>query len=359
MSHPFALNCKLCLCCGFFLLILTTSCDDRTESLPAPFEFTMVTTLAGGETAGFADGIGMTARFNHPSGIAVDRMGNVYVSDRENHSIRMITPAGVVHTFAGTGQPGADDGFRLEASFNEPYGLVFDGDGNLYVSDVMNHSIRKISMDGQVTTLAGGRRGYSDRPGDLAMFDHPHGITVDGQSNVYVADTQNQRIRMIAPDGTVSTVAGSGGDGFIDGATAVAEFYVPIGIVLDRQGNIYVGDEGNSSIRKISHGTVSTLAGNGSFSFADGIGKDASFNAPGALAIDSADNLYVADYLNNSIRRVTPSGEVRTIAGTGDKGFADGPPAEARFYYPFGIAVGASGRLYVGDHYNHRVRVVE
>ena len=133
-----------------------------------------------------------------------------------------------------------------------------------------------------------------------------------------------------------------------------------IGIVIDGEGNLYVGDEGNSSVRKISKdGRVATLAGNGKFSFADGVGKDATFNAPGGIAIDTHGNLYVADYLNNCIRKIGPGGQVRKIAGNLQKGFADGPPAEARFYYPFGIAVDRAGVVYVGDQFNHRIRKID
>ena len=211
-----------------------------------------------------------------------------------------------------------------------------------------------------MTTLAGGRKGYSDREGDLAMFNHPHGVAVDARGNVYVADSYNNVIRKVTPNGAASTVAGNRNDGFVDGNATEAEFYVPIGIAVDPDGNILVGDEGNSSIRKISaDGRVTTLAGNGKFSFSDGVGKNATFNAPGGIAFDAAGNLYVADYLNNCIRRVSPSGKVRKIAGDRAKGFADGDPEEARFYYPFGIAVSATGAIYVGDHYNHRIRVIE
>lgn len=337
---------------------IIASCSD--EAAAPPPEFTVVSTLAGGENPGFVDGIGSMAKFNHPSAMVIDRAGNIYVSDHDNHSIRKITPSGIVSTYAGTGSPGVKNGFRLEATFNQPYGLALDNDGNLYVGDVANHCIRRISVDGQVTTLAGGRKGFADREGAMAMFNHPYGVAVDSKSNVYVADAYNNRIRKVTPDGMASTVAGNGNDGFVDGEAKGAEFYVPIDIAIDAKGNILVGDEGNSSIRKISRdGKVSTLAGNGKFSFADGVGKDAIFNAPGAIALDSTGNLYVADYLNNCIRRVSPSGEVRKIAGDLAKGFADGEPEEARFYYPFGIAVSTTGRVYVGDHYNHRIRVID
>lgn len=320
----------------------------------------MVSTLAGSHEPGIVDGVGSEAKFNNPCGMVVDMDGNLYVSDYSNHTIRKVTPGGIVTTYAGTGQAGADNGHRLSATFNHPYGLAIDGDGNLYVGDVGNHRIRKISSDGMVTTLAGMRKGFSDRQGDLAMFDHPYGVAVDKQKNVYVADSYNNRIRRIAPDGSTTTVAGNGNDGFVDGEGTSAEFYVPIGIVIDRDGNLFVGDEGNSSVRKISRAKqVTTLAGNGRFSFADGVGKDAAFNAPGGIAIDKSGNLYVADYLNNCIRKVSQTGDVRKIAGNLEKGFADGAPSNAEFYYPFGIAVDATGVVYVGDHFNHRIRKID
>ena len=322
-------------------------------------EFSTVSTLAGSDTPGLVDGIGARAKFNFPCDLVLDPEGNLYVSDQANHSIRKITPRGVVSTYAGTGVPGQANGYRLNAKFNHPYGLALDREGNLYVGDVANHRIRKISPDGMVTTLAGKTKGFLDQKGLQAKFNHPYGLAVDDEKNVYVADSYNNKIRKIAPDGTVTTLAGSGNDGYVDGMGLEAEFYVPIGIVIDAHGNTYVGDEGNSSIRKVAPGgQVTTLAGNGKFSFADGVGREATFNAPGGIAIDASGNLYVADYLNNCIRRVTPSGEVRKIAGNLEKGFADGRPSEAQFYYPFGLAVDAEGTIYVGDQYNHRIRKI-
>jgi sugar lactone lactonase YvrE len=340
-----------------FFLFSLISCDDVSED---PQDFNTVSTLAGADTPGLVDGIGSMAKFNNPSGMVIDQEGNLYVSDHSNHVIRKVTPNGVVSTYAGTGIAGFANGQRLNAKFNHPYGLAIDGNGNLYVGDVVNHRIRKISPDGIVTTLAGKRKGFAEGAGSLGRFNHPYGITVDKNNILYVADSYNNRIRKITPGGKVTTVAGNGADGFVDGPGEQAEFYVPIGIVVDSMENIYVGDEGNSSIRKISpDGRVTTLAGNGKFSFSDGVGRNASFNAPGGIAIDVRGNLYVADYLNNCIRRVTPSGEVRKIAGNLRKGFADGIASEAQFYYPFGIAVDAAGVVYVGDQFNHRIRKIE
>jgi sugar lactone lactonase YvrE len=341
------------------LILLFVSCLDEEQRSKTPGGFSTVSTLAGSETPGLVDGIGALAKFNFPCGLVVDPEGNLFVSDHENHCIRKITPRGVVSTYAGTGTPGQTNGHRQSARFNHPYGLALDTEGNLYVGDVANHRIRKISPDGMVTTLAGRKKGFMDEKGLHARFNHPYGVAVDDDKNVYVADSYNNRIRKITPDGIVTTVAGSGNDGFVDGTGAEAEFYVPIGIVLDVNGSIYVGDEGNSSIRKIAGGgQVTTLAGNGKFSFRDGVGQEASFNAPGGIAIDAGGNLYVADYLNNCIRRVSPSGEVRKIAGNLKKGFADGEPSEAQFYYPFGIAVDGDGTVFVGDQYNHRIRKI-
>lgn len=362
MSFPFTfprlpLLATFLFCCLILLCLL--SCDEEKTDA-GRHEYTIVSTLAGNDAAGFADGVGPFASFNYPCGIAVDGGGNLYVADHSNHSIRRVTPEGVVSTFAGTGQPGDSDGHRLEASFNLPYGLALDAAGNLYVGDVGNHRIRKISTDGSVTTLAGSRKGFSDRQGEYAMFNHPYGVAVDRHGNVYVADSHNNRIRKIEPDGSTTTVAGNGNDGFVDGVRDGAEFYVPIGIVIDSEGNLYVGDEGNSSVRKISRdGRVATLAGNGKFSFADGVGRNAVFNAPGGIAIDTHGNLFVADYLNNCIRKIGPDGQVRKIAGNLKKGFADGAPAQARFYYPFGIAVDHAGVVYVGDQFNHRIRKID
>lgn len=342
-----------CIAVLFSLL----SCQEHERSLS---RYLKVTTVAGGDAAGFVDGIGSAAKFDHPSGLVLDAAGNLYVADYANHRIRRITPDGTVTTFAGTGSPGYADGFRLDASFNHPYGLAVDHDGNMYVGDVDNHRIRKISPDGVVTTLAGGRKGFADRKGSVAMFNQPYGVAVDSRMNVYVADSYNNRIRKIAPDGSVSTFAGNGNDGFVDGPASSAEFFVPIGVVVDEDGNVFVGDEGNSSIRKItSDGQVTTFVGNGKFSFCDGVGRNAEFNAPGGIAIDAGGNLYVADYFNNCIRIVSPTGHVQKIAGNLKKGFADGVAAEAEFHYPFGIAVDPRGVVYIGDYLNHRVRRID
>ncbi|MDR2208255.1 MAG: hypothetical protein LBE22_04695 [Azoarcus sp.] len=320
----------------------------------------MVSTIAGSEE-GFADGVGSDAKFDFPKGIASDAAGNLYVADYRNHRIRKITPAGEVSTLAG-GEYGFADGVGSDARFNRPAGIAIDAVGNLYVADILNHRIRKITPAGEVSTLAGGEEGFADGIGSDARFYEPVGIAIDVAGNLYVTDRQNHRICKITPPGEVSTLAG-GERGFADGIGGDAEFYTPEGIAIDAAGNLYVTDNDvtdfeNHRIRKITPaGEVSTFAG-GRIGIADGIGGDAKFYGPTDITIDAAGNLYVADNGNDRIRKITLAGEVSTLAG-GGKGFADGIGSDAKFYGPYGIASDAAGNLYVVDGGNHRIRKIE
>jgi len=318
-----------------------------------------VTTLAGSSSFGFADGTGSAARFNYPEGIAIDGSGNLYVADRGNHSIRKITSSGVVTTLAGSSSSGFADGTGTAAQFREPTGTAVDGSGNVYVADRGNHSIRKITPSGAVTTLAGsGTQGFADGTGIAAQFHSPTGIAVDGSGNVYVADRGNNRIRKITPSGVVTTLAGST-SGFADGTGTTAQFSAPAGIAIDGSGNLYVADQLNSLIRKItSSGVVTTLAGSGSSGFADGTGTAAQFREPTGIAVDGSGNVYVADQLNQRIRKITPSGVVTTLAGSNSFGFADGTGTAAIFDLPTGITIDGSGNLYVADQGNNRIRKI-
>lgn len=210
----------------------------------------VVTTLAGSTTWGYADGIGTAAKFKNPTGIAVDGNGNIYVTDSENHRIRKITSAGVVTTLAGSTW-GSTDGTGAVAKFDTPTGITIDGIGNLYVTDRNNHRIRKITSTGIVTTLAGSTPGFADGNGTVAKFSVPTGITVDGNGNLYVTDANNHRIRKITSTGFVTTLAGST-PGFADGTGIVAKFNNPTGITIDGNGNLYVADRYNHRIRKIA-----------------------------------------------------------------------------------------------------------
>jgi len=315
----------------------------------------VVTTLAGlaGES-GASDGTGPAARFDSPYGLAVDRASNIYVGEGRMNTIRKVTTGGVVTTLAGsTGLAGSADGTGPTARFNFLNGLAVDDAGTIYAADGDNESIRRITGAGLVTTLAGatGVPGSADGTGPSARFNAPRGTTVDNQGNVYVADWNNHTIRRITPGGVVSTLAGTPGQsGGTDGTGASASFNFPNSVAVDGSGNVFVSEEGGNTIRKITpQGLVSTLAGTyGKSGSADGSGGAARFNGPKGLAVDSSGNIYVADYGNKTIRKITPAGSVTTLAGTaGAFGNVDATGAAARFSDPIGVAVDAGGNVYV------------
>jgi sugar lactone lactonase YvrE len=261
-----------------------------------------------------------------------------------------------VTVFAGSGTLGGSDGTGVSAEFGDPSGLALDGSGNLYVADQNNAMIRKITSAAVVTTLAGSldNYGYADGAGSGAKFFGPTGVAVDAAGNIYVADETNNDIRKITPGGVVTTLAG-GTEGYADGTGAAAQFWSPSAIAVDGAGNLYVTDTYNQRIRKITPaGAVSTIAGSGptgpgNGGFADGAGTtQALFNSPSGIAVDPAGNLYVADFNNSKIRKISPSGVVSTIAGSVD-GEADGQGSAAEFGGPNGIALDRSGNIYVTD----------
>jgi len=321
------------------------------------------THLAGSDVgAGYFDGTGSTARFSYPYGVAIDSGGNVYLADTRNSTIRKITLAGIVTTVAGlAGSRGSADGTGGTARFAWPTSVATDGGGNVYVADSSNHTIRKITPAGVVTTLAGeaGSSGSTDGIGSAARFRSPRGVATDGAGNVYVADTANHLIRKITPTGMVTTLAGlASSSGSTDGTGSTARFYQPPGVTTDSGGNVYVADEMNHTIRKItSAGVVTTLAGlAGSAGYADGAGSAARFWFPGGVTTDSAGNVYVADGLH-TIRKITPGGVVTTLAGqVATSGSADGTGSAAQFFYPRGVATDTAGNIYVADSYNNTLR---
>ncbi len=332
----------------------------HAQSVYEPYTFRTLAGLTG--VPGDTDGTGSTARFASPTGIALDSAGTVYVADTNNNTIRKITSAGVVTTFAGlAGSPGSADGTGTAAQFVQPYDVAVDSAGTVYVADTFNHTIRKITPAGAVTTLAGlaGIFGSVDGTGSSARFQVPAALAVDSAGNVYVADIGNRLIRKITPGGVVSTLAGSSViAGGADGTGSGAQFHSPQGVAADSVGNVYVADR--YSIRKITPaGVVSTLAGlNGNSGSADGTGSAALFFDPTGVAVDSAGNVYVADTGNQLIRKITPAGVVTTLAGlAGISGSADGTGSAAPFRFPQRIAVDNGGGVYVADTQNQTIRV--
>lgn len=336
---------------------------DKTGRTDGPNTHGIVTTFAGNGTKGSNDGLGRIGSFASPYGIAIDSADTMYVADFLNEKIRKIAPDGMVSTFAGTGNPGSTNATGIAASFNRPKGIAVDSDGNVYVSDSGNNLIRKITSAGVVSTLAGlaGTSGSADGTGAAARFYDPRGLVVDSVGNVYVADGSNNLIRKITPAGGVTTVAGSSAvvGGFVDGTGTAARFNSPSGLTLDSGGNLYVVDSFNHRIRKITPaGDVSTFAGSGTPGKADGTGTAASFRNPGAIAVSSNGNFYVADTDNYLIRMITPAGEVTTVAGTGVQGDLDDTGTFASFKSAFGIAVDSKRNIFVADTFGDKIRKI-
>jgi streptogramin lyase len=404
---------KLAVTLAWLALIVSESIG---QSVYEPYTFT---TLAGPtnftsadcvEPWGYAhpgssvDGPGNLARFNQPSGLAVDSGGNVYVADSWNNTIRKITALGAVTTLAGTPEfdtnglaiGGYADGSGSTARFNFPQGVAVDTEGNVYVADTGNNAIRKITPSGTVTTLAGkpsiknttvcvngptgcnclGPAGYVDGPGGKARFSTPVGIAVDNGGTLYVTELENMTLRKISPAGMVTTLVGSP-EFDADGCPTQnlsppdARFLGARGIALDSQGNIYVA--GDLTIRKVTPaGIVTTLVGGESWGSADGIGSAAQFGGsefnrgrgPYGVTVDPSGNVYVADSFNGTIRKVTPAGMVTTLAGRpGCSGLADGTGSAARFGIlqdgfigVSALAVDTMGNVYVADTANNTIR---
>ena len=284
-----------------------------------------ISTFAGSGTAGSIDSTGTNATFGYIEGISLDSKGNIFVAGLNNNLIRKITPEGVVTTFAGSGARGSLDGIGIAATFNGPSYMAIDSLDNIYLTDINTNLIRKITPDAVVTTFAGsGTKATTDGTGTAASFNSPWGITIDSNGNLFVSELAGHVIRKITPGAVVTTFAGSGTAGSIDSKGILASFKDPMDIDIDSNNNIFVGDRGNHKIRKItSEGVVTTFAGSGTVGSVDNTGILASFNHPDALTIDSKNNIYVADFSNDNIRKITPEGLVTTFINS-DAGF-DGP----------------------------------
>ena len=306
--------------------------------------------------------------FNNPYGIAVDTSGNVYVSDTYNNCIKRVTPAGVVTVLAGS-TTGFSDATGTAAKFNNPMGIAIDTSGNIIVADALNRRIRKVTPAGVVTTVAGS----TPTPGSTPpVFEYPVSVAIDSNGNIFVSDETNRSILKITPEGVVSTIAG-GNQSFkyADGQGTNAAFGLPAGIAVDANGNIFVADTGCNCIRRVTpSGDVTTIAGYASplnrpiamstdpepGGYVNATGLAAKFSYPRGLAIDASGNLIVTDFGNNRIRRVTPAGVVTTIAGSGATGATDGPAMSASFNDPTGVAIDAIGNTLIIDSSNNRIR---
>jgi sugar lactone lactonase YvrE len=350
---------RILLVAGGLLLVATVA-----TVVTAAETFTFLT-LAGNSGFGSADGVSGNARFRNPTGVAVDAAGNVYVADSVNSTIRRISPAGVVGTLAGlAGTPGTNDGTGGTARFFGATGAAVNGAGDLVVADSQNHTIRRITAAGIVTTVAGlaGASGINDGSGAGARFNGPYGVTVDGSGLIYVADANNHAIRKIDALGAVTTFAGQlGVSGTNNGIGAAGQFQTPRGVAVDGLNNVYVADSFNHIIRKISPaGGVTTLAGMAGISGTnDGSGSAARFSFPSGVAVDAAGNVYVADFGNHIIRKITPGGVVSTVAGVAQvQGNVDATGSAARFFNPNGVVLDASTNLYVADNGNNTIRKV-
>ncbi|HEY9898944.1 MAG TPA: IPT/TIG domain-containing protein [Pantanalinema sp.] len=330
----------------------------------------VITTIAGTGTSGYSGdgGSALTARFNYCPSIEVDGAGNLYIADVFNYRIRRVAASGIVSTVVGTGVQGwsGDGGAATEANIDYPIGLAFDAAGNLYFADYTRHVVRRVTPAGVISTVAGaGGAGFWGDGGlaTSAYLRYPRDVAVDAGGNLYIADADNHRIRKVTPDGTITTIVGTGGNVYSgDGGAAVnAGIPYPKGVALDVSGNLYIAQD--YRVRKVDlSGNIATVVGNGSSTCSGdgGPALNAQLYSPADLKLDAAGNLYVADTNNNRIRKIDPAGIITTVAGNGASGFAgdSGPAVDAKLNSPYAVAVEADGSLYIADTYNNRVRKV-
>jgi DNA-binding beta-propeller fold protein YncE len=340
------------------LLVLSLSAVTATASQSQ----VRVETFSGNGQAGFANSNGQVGQFNRPHGLAVDPKGNLYVSDRGNHAIRVVAANGDIGTLAGNGKEGNADGAGAAASFRQPIAAAVDKSGNVYVADRDNHVIRLIDPSGKVVVLAGtGTKGFANGPSSAAQFNEPYGVALSpDEKPLYIADYLNHALREVdLATKQVTTLAGNGTAGFANGVGDQARFNQPYSVKADTNGRLYVPDQNNHAIRRVDpDGTVSTLAGNGHSGFADGKPSEARFNNPTGLAVGPDGTVYVSDRNNQRIRAITPAGETTTVAGDGTPGQQDGPGPVAKFNRPIDVVLATDGSLVVSEETNHRLRKI-
>jgi hypothetical protein len=319
---------------------------------------TIVTTIAGNGHVGYVNGNGSSAEFTNIGNITSDSNSYLYLSDGSYSSyLRKIDPNKLISTLAGSPSYGYKDSVGVSAKFNGIRGIVTDVLGNIYVCDDFNYKIRKISPTGVVTTLAGSTSGYVNGQGTAAKFGTLMGLGIDPMGNLYAADNTNNRIRQITVGGAVTTFAGNGTSGYVDGPLSTAAFSSVEAVVVDKSGIVYVSDHGR--IRKIVNGIVSTLAGDGTYGgFSDGIGSAAEFGYITQMVTDNFGNIYLSDSENSCVRKVTSAGVVTTITMYGIGGYEDGSISSALFSIPWGIAIDIAGDLYISDAGNNVIRKI-
>ncbi|MFC8494136.1 RICIN domain-containing protein [Streptomyces sp. NPDC057235] len=333
----------------------------------------LIRTIAGTGTKGFkGDGeAAVSAQLDHGFGVAVDSAGTVYFTDHGNHRIRKVTVDGKVSTVAGSASGGKFSGENVpavSAQLNWPRGLAVDGEGNLYIADGNNHRVRKVTPDGTITTVAGtGNPAFSGDGGTAASarLNTPYGVAVDEDGTLYIADCNNHRIRKVTPDGKISTITGSASAGSRgdNGAATSAQLNRPHDLAVDGAGTLYIADCNNHRIRKVTpDGTITTVAGAGTPG-SDGDGGPATkarINLPTSVAVDSTGALYIAEYGGHRIRKVTPDGTITTLAGTGTPGSGGdaGPADSAQLSNPISLAVDNVDTLYIAEYSGHRIRKI-
>ena len=331
---------------------------------------TIITTVAGNGTRGFSgDGAAATgAQFDGIYGVAADAAGNLYIADLLNNRIRKVDTGGLISTVAGNGTQGfsGDGGAAASAALSGPQGVAVDGTGNLYIADWGNNRIRKVDSGGVITTVAGnGTWGFSGDGGAAisAQLNGTAGVAVDDAGKLYIADWANNRIRRVDSGGGITTVAGNGTQGFSGdgGAATGAALNGPVGVAVDGAGNLYIADSNNHRIRKVdSGGVITTVAGNGTAGYSGdgGAATGAELNWPRGVAVDAAGTPYIADEVNNRIRQVDSGGIITTVAGDGTPGFSGdgGVATSAALWFPSGVAADAAGNLYIVDGGNNRIR---
>ena len=361
-----------CAKSSFFIRLMTVSlwlllvAGANAQTAPSGY---VITTVTGNGTAGFSGdgGVATSAELDFPSGVAVDGAGNLFIADYSNNRVRKVTPSGTISTVVGNGTAGfsGDGGPATSAELNGPSGVAVDGAGNLFIADYSNNRVRKVTPSGTISTVAGnGTRGFSGDggPATSAELDFPSGVAVDGAGNLFVGDQWNNRIRKVTPAGAISTVAGNGTAGFSgDGGPATsAELFRPGGGAVDGAGDLYIADMDNYRIRKVTPaGTISTVAGNGSLGFSGdgGPATSAELYQPTGVAVDGAGDIFIADNGNSRIRFVAPAGTINTVAGNGAAGFGGdgGQATSAEIDWPTGLAVDSGGDLFITDYSRLRV----